>query len=170
MSVPSVLAHFSWNLKRISTKNFNHHQHSIHFLTTLIYNPADVLGSLWVYHSKKKPFAKNVAVQELSGFRQWCRNGHPWWRCFQKKLPAGLSSWHPFRPSIELAALPIFEGLTNHKSRICGSSLLKLEDFCIGAKTKSDDRYWYGSMVPLFSMYMVISDKLELLLWNGWGI
>ena len=122
MSVPSVLAHFSWNLKRISTKNFNHHQHSIHFLTTLIYNPADVLGSLWVYHSKKKPFAKRAW---LSGLMQWCRNGHPWCRCFQKKLLDGLSSWHPFAPSIELAPLPIFEGLTNHKSRICGETQWK---------------------------------------------
>ena len=150
VSVQNGLAHFSWSLQIIFTKNLNH-QHCIDFLTTL----SQLLSRrVYLYHSKKHIAASRV--QELSGLMQWCRNGHPWWMgCFQK-IPDGLSSWHPFASSIELAPLPIFEGLTNHKSRRCREIRWKhghhrseyvhaklcnaVMNLRFGAKTKSNDR------------------------------
>ena len=128
---------------------------------------------------------------------RWCRNAFlmatPWWMLnFSEENPDGLSSWQPSL-AIELAALPIVEGLKNHKKKhknsrreihhrneyIHGQWCDDVMNLRFGAKTsqttekqhdgqKSNNRNMYDT--TFLHVYMVIRLNFKLLFWSGWGI
>ncbi len=129
---------------------------------------------------------------------RWCRNAilmaTPWWMLnFSEENPDGLSSWQPSF-TIELAALPIVEGLKNHKNSrreirwkhghhrneyIHGQWCDDVMNLRFGAKTsqttekqhdcqKSNNRNMYDT--TFLHVYMVIRLNFKLLFWSGWGI